>query len=104
MDILSNFLLKQPLGFRNGYSAQYFLLIMLEKWRNTVDKGKCFRALLTNLFKVYDYLPYQLLIEKLHSYGFNLRTLKLFRGYLSKKKRRTKINSTRRSWIFFGVP
>ena len=28
-------------GFRNGYSAQHCLLVMLEKWRSALDNGGC---------------------------------------------------------------
>ena len=30
---------KRQCAFRKGYSAQHCLLVMLEKWRATVDKG-----------------------------------------------------------------
>ena len=62
---------------------------MLEKWKNAVDKGKCFSALLTDLSIAFDCL-----IAKLHAYGFDLLELKLIQSYLSKRKQRTKINAT----------
>ena len=34
-----------------GYSTQYCLLNLLEKWKNPVGKGKSFGALLTDLKK-----------------------------------------------------
>ena len=67
---------------------------MLEKCKNAVDKGKCFGALQTNLSKAFDCLSHELLIAKLHAYGFNLLTLKLIQSYLSKRKQRTRINAT----------
>ena len=67
---------------------------MLEKCKNAVDKGKCFGALQTNLSKAFDCLSHELLIAKLHAYGFNLPTLKLIQSYLSNRKQRTKINAT----------
>ena len=67
---------------------------MLEKCKNAVDKGKCFGALQTNLSKAFDCLSHELLIAKLHAYGFNLLTLKLIQSYLSNRKQRTKINAT----------
>ena len=70
---------------------------MLEKCKNAVDKGKCFRALQANLSKAFDCLSHELLIAKLHAYGFNLPTLKLIQSYLSNRKQRTKINATYRS-------
>ena len=99
------YLSKQQCGFRKGYSPQYCLLVMLEKSKNAVDKGKCFRALLTDLSKSFDCLSHELLIAKLHAYGFNLPALKLIQSYLSNRKQRTNINATFSSWeeMSFGV-
>ena len=40
---------KYQCGFRKGFSPQQCLLAMLEKWKRSVDKGKVFEALLTDL-------------------------------------------------------
>ena len=79
---------------------------MLEKWKNAVDKGKIFGALLTGLSKAFDSLSHDLLIEKLNAYGFSIPALKLVPSYLSNRKHRTKINNAYSSWeeILFGVP
>ena len=50
---------------------------MLEKWKNAVEKGKVFSALLTDLSKALDCLPHELIMAKLNAYGFNLPALKL---------------------------
>ena len=91
---MDSYLAKQQFGFRNGYSSQYCLLVMLDKWKNAVDKGKQFGALLTDLSKTFDCLSHELLIAKLNAYDFDLPALKLIQSYLSNRKRRTKINST----------
>ena len=65
---------------------------MLEKWKNDVDKGKVFGALLTDLSKALDCLPHELIIAKLNAYGFNLPALKLMNSYLLHRKQRTKVN------------
>ena len=70
---------------------------MLEKWKNAVDKGKCFGALLTDFSKAFDCLSRELLIAKLHAYGFDLPALKLIQSYLSNRKQRTKIDATHSS-------
>ena len=97
---------KQQCGFRKGYNPQYCLLVMLEKLKNKVEKGKCFEALLTDLSKTFDCIYHELLIAKPHAYGFDLPALKLIQSYLSNRKERTKVNGTYSSWeeILFGEP
>ena len=97
---------KQQCGFRKGYRAQYCLLVMLEKRKSAIDKGKYLEALLMDLFKTLDCLSHDLLIAKLHVYVFDLPELRLIQSYLSNRKQRTKINVTHSSLeeILFGVP
>ena len=103
---MDNFFSKFQCGFRKGYSTQQCLLALIEKWKSAVDKGKSFGALLIDLPKAFDYLPHDLLIAKLHSYGFNLNALRLIHSYLSDRRQRTKINESYSSWeaILFSVP
>ena len=93
-------------GFRKGYSTQYCLLSMLEKWKSAVDKGKSFGALLTDLSKAFDCLSHELLLAKLYAYEFSIATLRLIHSYLTNRWQRTKINMSDSYWeeIVFGVP
>ena len=68
---------KQQRGFRKSDSTQQWLVTLLEKWKNAVDKGNMFRVLLTDLSKAFDCLKLELLIAKLNAYGFTLPALKL---------------------------
>ena len=89
---------KYQCGFRNGFSPQHCLLVMLEKWKLAVDNKKTFGALLTDLSKVFDCLPHDLLGAKLNAYGFRLPALRLVLSYLLNRKQRIKINSKFSSW------
>ena len=97
---------KYQCRFRRGFSAKNCLLAMLEKWKSSVDKGKAFRVLLTDLSKALHCLSHKLIITKLNAYGFSLSALKLMQSYLSERKQRTKINQAYSSWeeILFRVP
>ena len=105
-NFMEPFFSKQQCGFRKGYSTQYCLLSMLEKWKSAVDKGKYFGALLTDLSKAFDCISHELILAKLHAYGFSLRALRLIHSYLTNRKQRTKVNGKYSSWevILFGVP
>ena len=101
-DILS----KYQCGFRKGYSAQHCLMSLIEKWKESVDSGGAFGALLTDLSKAFDCLPHDLLIAKLNAYGFDKKALKLIHIYLSSRKHRVKVNDLYSSWreILYGIP
>ena len=105
-DYFENILSKYQCGFRKGFSSQHCLLVMIEKWRKSLDKGGSFGALLTDLSKAFDCLPHDLLIAKLHAYGFDFKSLKLMDSYLRGRKQRVKISDSYSSWeeILFGVP
>ena len=95
----------QPVGVAEGLSSQYCLICVIEKWKKSVDNGKTFTALLTDLSKAFDCLPHDLVIAKLNAYGFSLSSSSLIDSYLSNRKQRTKINSAYNSWegILFGI-
>lgn len=65
---------KLQFGFRNGHSSQQCLINMIEKWKNSLDKGGTFGALLTDLPKAFDCIPHEVLLAKLHAYGFDMNS------------------------------
>ena len=97
---------KQQCRFLKSYNTQQCLLKMLEKWEWSVNGGKVFGTLLTDLSKAFDCLDYELLIEKLNAYGFSLAALRLINDYLSIRRQLTKIGNSFSDWfeIILGVP
>ena len=97
---------KYQYGFRKCFSTQRWLLALLEKWKRSIDRGKVFGVLLTDLSKAFDCLNHDLLISKLSAYGFSLPTLRLIHDYLLNRKQRTRINNSYNTWVemLFGVP
>ena len=51
---------KNQCGFRKGYRTQQCLIAALEKWKKSVNSGKVFGALLTDLFKLFDCFDHEL--------------------------------------------
>ena len=72
-------------------------LLLLEEWKESLDQGHVFGALLLDLSKACDCLPHNLLVAK---------TMRFVYDYLTSCKQRTKISDTYVSWkeILLGVP
>ena len=59
-----------------------------------------------DLSKVFDAINHELLVAKLHAYGFDKNSLRVIFSYLTDRWQRVKINTTVSSWteLFQGVP
>ena len=78
MDTLS----KYQCGFSKSFSGQNCLLAILEKRKSSVNKGKIFGVLLTDLSN----FSHELITAKLNANGFSLPALKLMHNYLVAQK------------------
>ena len=85
---------KFQFGFRKGFNAQHCLIILIEKWRRSVDGGGQDGALLSDLSKAFDCIDHELLIAKLYAYVFDKNSLYFINSYLKGRKQRTKMNSS----------
>ena len=97
---MSNFidLFVSKCGFKKDYSTQRCLLAILEKWKAAVDRGESIGSLLINLSKAFDCLSHDLLLPKLHVFGFSISALELVHNYSTNRKQRSKINPAYSSW------
>ena len=97
---------KYQTGFRKGFNAQTCLVAMLDKFRKCLDDRGEYAALLTDLSKAFDCLPHDLLIAKLHAYGFDTPSLKPIHSHLTERYQRVKINNSFSEYhlIKYGVP
>ena len=93
-------------GFRKGYSAQHALVRLLEKFKISLDDGGKAGAVLMDLSKAFDCIRHDLLIAKLHAYGFSREALTLINDYLTNRQQRVKVNRSFNSWksVTRGVP
>ena len=74
-------------GFRKNHGTQHSLVNMLEKWKNTLDKGGFVCAILMDLSKAYDTMNHDLLIAKLGAYGFQENALVFMKSYFANRQR-----------------
>ena len=76
-DYIGKFLSPFLCGYRKGFSTQYALLSLIERWRLCLDKQGFAGALLMDLSKAFNTINHELLITKLHAYGYSIEALKL---------------------------
>ena len=93
-DYIGKFLSPFLCGYRKGFSTQYALLSLIERWRLCLDKQGFAGALLMDLSKAFDTINHELLIAKLHAYGFSIEALEVLLSYLQERWQRVKINTT----------
>ena len=70
------------------------LLTLVETFKKALDRHGYARAIVTDLSKAFDTINHDLLIAKLHAYGFEIRALKLIYSYLHDIWHKTEINSS----------
>ena len=80
-------------GCRKGQIAQHCLLAQIDKWKQSVDHGKVFGTLLTDVSKAFYCLLHSLFTAKLKAYGFGNNSLKLVNDYLSHHFQSTEIGN-----------
>ena len=93
-------------GYRKGFNSQHALISLIERWRKSLDNKDYGGAVLMDLSKAFDTPNHDLLIAKLHAYGFDIKTLKSLHSYLTKRWQKTKVNSSFSTWseLLQGVP
>lgn len=60
----------------------------------SLDKGGFSGIVMTELSKTFDCIDHELLIAKMHAYGFDIESVKFIDSYLTRGKQRVKINSS----------
>ena len=93
-------------GYRKGFNAQYALVAMIEKWKESSEEKGFSGAILTDLSKAFDTINHELLIAKLAAYGFNKQSLTILWNYLTSRFQRTRIHFSFSTWeeLLSGVP
>ena len=91
---------------RENHYTQHVLIRLLEECRLYLYNNYIVGAVMTDLSKVFDCIPHDLLIAKLEAYGFDNYTIRYVYSYLKNRKQCVKINNTYSDLldIISGVP
>ena len=106
LSYIDKFLSPYLFGYRKGFSTEQCIIVMLETWRNALDRKCKAGAILTDLSKAFDCLNHKLLLSEMDAYGFDRSALLFIQSYLHDRKQRTRVNDSYSSWLelLFGVP
>ena len=79
---------------------------MLEKWKNTFDKGGFICSMFMDWSKTFNTMDHDLIIAKLVAYGFQEDALVFMKSYFTNRQQRVRVNSNISMWgkINSGVP
>ena len=72
-------------GYRKVSSTQGALLSLTEKWKKVLDNKGCGGVILVDLSKAFNTIHHDLLIAKLHGYGFLKESFELIKSYLTNR-------------------
>ena len=93
-------------AYRQAYRSNDVLIRLIENWKQSLYKNKFVGAVKMDLFKASDSIPPELLIAKMHTYGFDIISLTFFYSYLKHGKQNDNINNTCSIFqiILSGIP
>ena len=74
-------------AYRKAYSTQHVLIRLVEKWKSKLDNNFIVGSVLMDLSKAFDCIPHDLIIAKLHAYGWDENVLVLVYSYLKNGNR-----------------
>ena len=88
------FLSKCISTYRKSYSSNHVFIRLIENWKKSLDQKTFVRAVLMDLSKASDSILHDLLIAKMHVYGFSLDAVTFFYSFLKRRKQNVRINNT----------
>ena len=96
---------KYQTDLRKGFNPQSCLMALINNFKNHNTK-EVYMLHYLRMSKAFDCLPQDLIIAKLHAYGFDKAPLRLMHCYLIDRYQSVKINNSYSLWslIKYGVP
>ena len=89
-------------GFWKVFNPQTYLAAMeffkFQKFWKSWDQGSEYSGLITDLSKAIDCLPHDLIIENLHTAGFDMAPLRLMHSFIPDRYQTVKISNSYSPW------
>ena len=91
---------------RKSYSSNHALIRLRENWKKSLNQQKFVGAVLMDLPKAFESISHDLLIAKMHAFGFSLDAVTFSCSYLKRRKQNVRINNTYNVFqiLLSGVP
>ena len=93
-------------AYREKYSTNHVLIRLIENWKKALYEKFLVGTVLMDLSKAFDCIPPDLLIAKLHAYGFNLKSVTFVYSYLKRRNQKVNVNNVLSDFLTLrsGVP
>ena len=103
---INSFLSEYMAAYRKKYSTNHVLIRLIENWKKALNEKFLVGTVLMDLSKAFNRIPRDLLIAKLHTYGFSQKTVTFIYSYLKRRKQKVKVNSFLSDFLTLlsGVP
>ena len=103
---MNNHLSRMLGAYKEGHGCAQLLTLAVDSWKWCLDDGLAVGILLMDLSKAFDAIPHDLLISKLHSYGFSKGACQMLLSYLTHRQQRVKLKDVRSEWKITnrGIP
>ena len=75
-------------AYRKKYSANHVLIRLIEDRKKALDEKVLVGTVFMDFSKTFDCIPHDLLIAKLHAYGYCLKTVTFIYSYLKHRKQK----------------
>ncbi len=86
-------------AYRKKYGTEYVLITLINSWKFALDENKYASTVLMDLSKAFNFVPYRLLIAKMHAYGLSTNACEFMSSYLNDRYQRLKISNVTSSWM-----
>lgn len=99
VDYLDEFdiICKEPSGFRTKHSTESALNSTLADWMEDSEKNKSIVAVFLDFKWAFETVNRNILLRKMHRYGFSESAMQWFQNYLNERKQTTKIGEAESS-------